>query len=135
MEIFKLLGTVAVKNGDAIQAINDTASAGEKAQSKLGSAFEKIGSFAVNAGKVIASGLAVGTAAMAGLTGKALDLSGELEQNMGGSEAVFADYAKKMQDNATNAYAKMGLSASNYLATANKMGALFKGAVKIRQCI
>ena len=128
MEIFKLLGTVAIKNGDAIQAINDTASAGEHAQSRLSGAFEKIGSFAVSAGKVIASGLAVGTAAMAGLTGKALSLSGELEQNMGGSEAVFANYAKKMQDNAKGAYEKMGLSASNYLATANKMGALFKGA-------
>ena len=76
----------------------------------------------------IGAGLAAGGAAMGALTIKALNLSGELEQNMGGSEAVFKDYAGKMQETAKEAFSNMGLSTSDFLATANKMGALFQGA-------
>ena len=47
---------------------------------------------------------------------------------MGGSEAVFAQYADKMQAKAKEAFSNMGLSTSDYLATANKMGALFQGS-------
>ncbi len=51
----------------------------------------------------------------------------ELEQNLGGSEAVFGNYALTMQKTAEQAYKNMGLSESAYLQTANKMGALFQG--------
>lgn len=57
-----------------------------------------------------------------------LNLAGELEQNLGGAKAVFGSYAKDMQDMAAGAFSKLGLSQSDYLATANKMGALFKGS-------
>lgn len=52
----------------------------------------------------------------------------EMEQNLGGSEAVFGQYAQNVQDMATTAYKNMGMSASEYLATANKMGSLFQGS-------
>lgn len=128
MELFKLLGTIAIDNAKAKQALDETSQKGEQAESKLKTAFGKIGKGAVAIGKTVATGLAVGGAAMAGLTVKALNLSGELEQNMGGSEAVFGKYADKMQDKAKQAFSNMGLSTSDYLATANKMGALFQGA-------
>ena len=128
MEIFKLLGTIAIDNQAANTEIDETTDKAEKAHPKIANAFSKIGHAATVAGKTIATGLAAGAAAMGTLTVKALNLSGELEQNMGGSEAVFGEYAGKMQKKATDAYSQMGLSASNYLATANKMGALFKGA-------
>ncbi|MBQ8825626.1 MAG: hypothetical protein IJ007_00855, partial [Oscillospiraceae bacterium] len=66
--------------------------------------------------------------ALTAVTGIALNFKGELEQNLGGSEAVFGKYAKGLQEKAETAFKNMGLSASDYLATANKMGALFKGA-------
>jgi phage-related protein len=47
---------------------------------------------------------------------------------MGGSEAVFGKYATNMQNKAKEAFSQMGLSTSDYLATANKMGSLFQGA-------
>ena len=142
MELFKLLGTIAIDNSDANKAlketsaaakstgndISDTASSGEKSSGKLGSAFKKIGSAAVAVGKTVATGLAVGATALGGLTAKALSAAGELEQNMGGSEAVFGEHAGKMQETAKNAFSNMGLSASDFLGTANKMGALFQGA-------
>jgi len=53
---------------------------------------------------------------------------GELEQNLGGSEAVFGEYAKSIQKSGEDAYKNLGVSQSDYLATANKMGALFQGS-------
>lgn len=128
MDLFKLLGTIAIDNKDANKALDDTSQKGENTESKLSGAFSKIGQGAIAAGKVIATGLAAGATAMGTLTVKALNLSGELEQNMGGSEAVFKKYAENVQSIAKEAFSNMGLSTSDYLATANKMGALFQGA-------
>ena len=128
MTLFELLGTIAIKNSEANKALDETSQKGESTKSKLTSALSKVGSVAATAGKAVATGLAAGGAAMATLTVKALNLSGELEQNMGGSEAVFKEYAGSMQETARSAFENMGLSTSDYLATANKMGALFQGA-------
>ena len=142
MDLFKLLGTIAIDNADAKAALSETSAAaketaddlgdvsssGEKAGGKLSSAFKKIGSGALAVGKTVAVGLATGATALGGLTVKALSAAGELEQNMGGSEAVFKEHAGKMQDTAKTAFSNMGLSASDFLGTANKMGALFQGA-------
>lgn len=58
----------------------------------------------------------------------AINMGGELEQNLGGTEAVFGDFAKNIQSSASEAYKNMGMSASDYMATANKMGSLFQGS-------
>ena len=53
---------------------------------------------------------------------------GELEQNLGGSEAVFGAYADSVVAKSKEVYKNMGVSQSEYLATANKMGSLFQGS-------
>lgn len=78
--------------------------------------------FAAAAKKIIAA------AAIGATIKKSLDLGGELQQNLGGTEAVFGEWAKNVQDKATEAYKNMGMSASDYMATANKMGSLFQGS-------
>lgn len=152
MDLFELVGTIAIKNSEANKALDETSQKGEKTESKLSKAFSAVGKGAAVAGKAIATGLVAGGAAMASLTVKALNLSGELEQNIGGAESVFkelgssidemsapmqvlntstGEYEEKvtsLRDVATNAFANMGLSTSDYLATVNKMGALFQGA-------
>lgn len=128
MDIFKLLGTIAIENAEANRALEETSAEGERTHSKLDSAFKKMGSAAEKWGGKIVKAADIAVAAFATLTVKSLDLVGELEQNMGGSVAVFDEYAGKMQAIAETAYTNMGLSVSDYLATANKMGALFKGA-------
>jgi hypothetical protein len=128
MDLFELVGRIAIQNGDANQALDDTSAKGQQTESKLSKAFSAAGKGAAVAGKAVMTGLAAGGAAMGALTVKALNLGGELEQNMGGSEAVFKDYAGKMQETAKNAFQNMGLSTSEFLGTANKMGALFQGA-------
>lgn len=127
------------KSGKAAkEAGEDSEKAGKKAKEsgedakKGGSGWEKFGEVASNAGKIALAGITAlataGTAAMAKLTKDSLDVRGELEQNLGGSEQVFGEYAQRMQETANNAYSSMGLSASDFLATANKMGALFQGS-------
>jgi hypothetical protein len=83
---------------------------------------------AATAGKAFGVvGLAVAAAAT-GLVVSSIKAFGELEQNLGGSEAVFGQFAQALQDKGAEAYRNLGVSQSEYLATANKMGALFQGS-------
>lgn len=76
-----------------------------------------------------AAGAALGAvgAASVKLVKDVIEKTGELEQNLGGSESVFGDYAQRMQKAGEEAYKNLGISQSEYLATANKMGALLQG--------
>lgn len=66
--------------------------------------------------------------AMAKAVAEAVNSFAELQQNLGGSEAVFGQYAEDLQKISETAYKTMGTTQSEYLATANKMGALFQGS-------
>lgn len=79
-------------------------------------------------GTAMKLGLLAAVAGIGAVVGKAIFEGGELEQNLGGTEAVFGEFAKNIQDSAGEAYKNMGLSASDYMATANKMGSLFQGS-------
>lgn len=83
-----------------------------------------------SAGGSIASGIknVILAAGIGAVIGKAINAGGELQQNLGGTEAVFGDFAGKIQDSASTAYKNMGMSASEYMGTANKMGSLFQGS-------
>ena len=94
-----------------------------------------LGKSFATAGKIAATGAGVMGAGMVAATGAAIKLGqtvvkqfGELEQNLGGSEAVFGKYASWIQKTGEDAYKNLGVSQSDYLATANKMGALFQGS-------
>lgn len=90
--------------------------AGESAGKRTG------GSLIKTLGKVLVA------AGIGKLISSAINQGGELEQNIGGTEAVFGNFAKNIQNSASDAYKNMGLSASDYMATANKMGSLFQGS-------
>lgn len=108
-----------------------TAALGDEVNKNTGpfqSALGKLGGFAKGAGIAIAGGMAAGAAGLAALTTKAVMSAAELEQQLGGSEAVFGKYAKTIQDTAKQAYATAGLSQQEFLQGANKMGSLFQGA-------
>lgn len=47
MELFKLFGTIAIKNADANEAIDDTTDRAEESEGKISSAFKKIGAAVV----------------------------------------------------------------------------------------
>lgn len=79
-------------------------------------------------GDFITSGLKTAANALVDFGKQAVNSFAELEQNLGGSEAVFGEYAGVLQKTAEDAYKTMGTTQSDYLATANKMGALFQGS-------
>ena len=101
--------------------------AGKEADAS-GGKFEKLGSIVKGVGVAMGS-IAVAAGAAAFQLGKeVVQQFGELEQNLGGSEAVFGKYAASIQKTGEEAYKNLGVSQSDYLATANKMGALFQGS-------
>lgn len=121
-------------------SLEDRASAVLDRMSAKGSAFGRVFSgqmlaaearvkaFGAFAQKAVVGAFA-GAATSAALAIKqAIPLGMELEQNIGGTEAVFGKFAKNVQGVAESAYKNMGLSASDYMATANKMGSLFQGS-------
>ena len=128
MDLFKLVGRIAIENAEANKALEETSNEAKKTHSKMSKFFSGVGKGAAAVGKAVGKGLLAAGGAMGALTVKAMNMGGELEQNMGGSEAVFKEYATKMQVIADDAFSNMGLSTSDFLATANKMGALFQGA-------
>lgn len=112
------IGSVDRMNSGILSSISGL---GSKISSGLGTA--------VKVGITTALSGAAATAAAGGaMLVKSMNLAGDLEQNLGGSEAVFEQYASGLQKTAKDAYKNMGLSTSDYLATANKMGSLFQGA-------
>lgn len=97
----------------------------ESFQSKSNRTFESVADGFQKAGTALTAGL---TAPVAAGVGAVVKSWAELEQNLGGTKAVFGDLANSVQSDAKAAYKNMGLSASDYMATANKMGSLFQGS-------
>lgn len=105
--------------------IKEAQSVFESFQSKSNRTFENVANGFQTAGLALSAGLTA--PALAGI-GAVVKGYASLEQNLGGTEAVFGQFAKSVQNDAKNAYQTMGLSASDYMATANKMGSLFQGS-------
>ncbi len=103
--------------GELKKTLGDTsASVGKSSGFTFGGMFKKA---------IAAAGIGI---ALKKVVGDAFAQGGELQQNLGGTEAVFGQFAKTIQDQAVSAYKNMGMSASDYMATANKMGSLFQGS-------
>ena len=99
-----------------------------KSAEGAGGKFEKFGGVLKGIGTAMGSVALAAGAATIKLGTEIVQQFGELEQNLGGSEAVFGKYASSIQKTGEEAYKNLGVSQSQYLATANKMGALFQGS-------
>ena len=99
---------------------------GEEAE-EAGKKWGGFGTVLKSVGAAMGAAVVAAGAAAIGLGKAVVESFGELEQNLGGSEAVFGEYAASIQKMGEDAYKNLGLSQSEYLATANKMGALFQG--------
>lgn len=52
----------------------------------------------------------------------------DLQQSIGGTEAVFGDFADSIKEKAAEAFNTMGMSANEYMESANLLGSLFQGS-------
>ena len=70
MDVFKLLGTIAIENDQALQALDDTGNKADQTSNQLNDAFGKIGTVALGIGKaVVTAGAALGGAWIAAIEG------------------------------------------------------------------
>lgn len=88
----------------------------------------KMSGIAKSIGSAFVKGTAVAGGALIALVGKSVQMAGEIEQQIGGTEAVFGEFASKVQEMSKKAFSTAGLSANDYMATMNKMGALMQGS-------
>lgn len=137
MELFKLLGTIAVDNSEAKKSMEETTSgaktmgnaldeageSGEKSGGKLSGALSKIGGAAVKVGKVVAAGIGVAATGVAALTKSAVDSYADYEQLVGGVDTLFKNNARDVLMYANKAYETAGLSANEYMETVTSFSA------------
>lgn len=120
MELFKLLGTIAVENSQANQALDDTAGKADVASKQFNDAFGGIGRVAATVGKaVVGAGVALGTAWIAAIEG-----SREYRTEMGKLDTAFVTNGHSSEA-AKNTYSELNsvlgdsavaVEAANHLA-------------------
>lgn len=120
---------------DTTDGMNELGEGSDDASDSMNDANEKAGKLGETLKNGLKIGATVAAAAVAAVAAAAFKLAkdvvekfGELEQNLGGSEAVFGEYAARIQKTGEDAYKNLGVSQSEYLANANKMGALLQGS-------
>lgn len=132
MELFKLLGTIAIDNQDANAQIEGTTAKAEKSESKIGAAFKKIGTavvtyFAVDKivdfGKACVNAAADANAAASQFTQVFGDLEGEASANLSkiASEAGIMETRMKGSYTKIAAFAKTtGMDTADALSLADR---------------
>jgi len=124
MDLFKIFGRIGIDGYDtAKDVLKDVSGEGEKTSSKLGSFFSAIGKGAVAVGKTIASGIAVGSVAIAKIGKDAIGAYADYEQLVGGVETLFKESSDTILEYANNAYKTAGLSANEYMETVTSFSA------------
>lgn len=129
---------------DKLTEVKEKLSIFKRSTNEVGDSLEKAGKKSIKFGDlikvnvisdVIVSGLKKVASACKSIAKGVVDFVkdsvsafGELEQDLGGSEAVFGQHVDAVVEKSKNAYKDMGVAQSEYLATANKMGSLFQGS-------
>ena len=98
----------------------------DQASGKLSDLSSKLGNGLKTAAKIGTAAVGAAAAGIAALTTQAVNSFAEYEQLAGGAQKIFdqMDYSKIATD-ANNAYKELGLSANQYLAVINDVGATF----------
>ena len=123
MDLFKLVGQIAVNNAEANEKIDETTTKAQKAARTLSSKASSVGGVVgkklVGAGKLIGKTFIAGTAAaatgIAALTKTALDSYAQYEQLEGGVKKLFGEASDTVMSFAQDAYKTAGLTANEYM--------------------
>lgn len=125
------LGDLQTEASDAAQREKDLAEAQKRQAEESKKAAEKVAFYADKLNKALNVTLAFSAAALTVATTlgtQVVKAYGALEQAVGGAAAVFGDYADQIVQTSKTASKTLGTSQAEYLAVANKMGALFQGS-------
>lgn len=120
LEIFKLLGRIAISGADeAKNEIDETTEHAERKSSKLLSTMGKIGAAVV----------AAGGAAVVAVGKQALTAYADYEQLVGGAELMFGEAYDFIAEKAKNAYSTVQMSQNEYLQQVNGFATGLKTAL------
>lgn len=119
MELFKLLGTIAIDTADMDKAFKRVREDGGQAEKNLKGTFSKMGGAAVAFGKTVATGVAAGATAVAGLIGSSVKAFADYEQLAGGTKLLFGEAYDYIIEKSKNAYKDVQMSQNDYLEQVN----------------
>ena len=125
------LGDLQTEASDAAQREKDLAEAQKRQAEESKKAADKVAFYADKLNKALNVTLAFSAASLTVATTlgtQVVKAYGALEQAVGGAAAVFGDYADQIVQTSKTASKTLGTSQAEYLAVANKMGALFQGS-------
>lgn len=125
------LSDLQTEASDAAQREKDLSEAQKRQAEESKKAAEKVAFYADKLNKALNVTLAFSAAALTVATTlgtQVVKAYGALEQAVGGAAAVFGDYADQIVQTSKTASKTLGTSQAEYLAVANKMGALFQGS-------
>lgn len=120
MELFKILGKIAISNSDANKTIDETTNKAQKSVTAFTNGMNKINNVI---GKVAKAALITGNFSLAAITKGAISAYGDYEQLVGGVETLFKNSSQKVIGYANNAYKTAGLSANGYMETVTSFSA------------
>lgn len=143
MDVFKLLGTIAIDNKAANKALDEVSNKGKKtakdiedlgesagkAEGKMSAAFQKMGHGAAVVGKTILTGLAAGGAAITALGTMAINSYADYEQLAGGAQLMFGEAWGYIEEKSKNAYQTVQMSQNEYLQQVNGFATGLKTAL------
>lgn len=119
LEIFRLVGSIFVDSNAADKSIQKT---DEKAQGFGKTLLKGIGTAGKWAAGIV-TGAAAATAAVAGISSKAVSSYADYEQLVGGVETLFGESADTVISYADKAYKTAGLTANQYMDTVTSFSA------------
>ena len=132
MKLFELFATLGLNSVEFERGLKSAQKSAKDAAKAIALSSEKIISATEisisRVGKAIAATASAYSASAIAIGKRSLDIRSSIEQGIGGAEAIFGDFAWRVKEDAAEAFEKSGLSAEEYYATINKMGALFKGS-------
>lgn len=114
MELFRLVGKIAIDNSKANSAINATTSNVEKSEGRMSKAFKRV---------AVAAAAAFTVDKIVGFGKACISAYADFEQLTGGVETLFKTSNDKVMQYANNAYKTAGLSANQYMETVTSFSA------------
>lgn len=118
MELFKIFGTVAVRNSEANNALDETTDKAEGSQNKIVSAFKKIGA-------AVATYFAVDK--IAGFGKEVVNLAAEVSAEASAFEQIMGDYAGAASEKVNKIADATGMVSTRLTPYMTSMTAKFKG--------
>lgn len=117
MELFKLFGTIAIQNADANDAIDDTTDKAEQSESKISSAFKKVGA-------AVATFFAVDKIKDFGLS--CINASADAQAASSQFTQVFGDFESQASKSLSNIADKAGITENRMKGSYTKIAAFAK---------